>query len=197
VLFGLGNLRKQTVSRLAKTSSLWLTREDWRRCTGPWLRGTGVGFLIGALPGAGATIASFLSYGIEKKVSRHPEEFGKGAIEGMAGPEAANNAAAGSATAAIMLAALQGYGINTGPLLLQKQPELVWGLIASLYIGNVMLLVLNLPLVGFWVKLLKIPEALLYPIILAFSILGVYSLNLNVFDLYMMNWYFRLYAAPV
>ncbi|MHB9097704.1 MAG: tripartite tricarboxylate transporter permease [Syntrophales bacterium] len=199
VLFGLGNLRKQTASRLTETGSLWMTRDEWRRSIWPWLRGTCVGFLVGVLPGAGATIASFMSYGIEKKVSNHPEELGKGAIEGVAGPEAANNAASagalaplltlgipGSASAAVMLAAFQGYGINTGPLLLQRQPELVWGLIASLYIGNLMLLVLNLPLVGLWVKLLKIPEALLYPMILGFSIFGVYSLNRSVFDLYMM-----------
>lgn len=199
VLFGLGNLRRQTSARLVEAGPLRMTRDEWRRSVGPWLRGSGAGFLIGVLPGAGATIASFMSYAIEKKVSRHPEEFGTGAIEGVAGPEAANNASAGgalvplltlgipgSATAAVMLAALQGYGINTGPLLLQNNPELVWGLIASLYIGNVMLLVLNLPLVGLWVKLLKIPEALLYPIILAFSTLGVYSLNRNTFDLYLV-----------
>ena len=199
VLFGLGNLRKQKAPRLMQVGSLWMTREEWRRSTWPWLRGSGVGFLVGVLPGAGATIATFMAYGIEKKISSHPEEFGKGAIEGVAGPEAANNASAGgalvplltlgipgSATAAVMLAALHGYGINTGPLLLQKHPDLVWGLIASLYIGNVMLLILNLPLVGLWVKLLKIPESLLYPMILGFSTLGVYSLSRDVFDLYMM-----------
>ena len=199
VLFGLGNLRAQTSSKLVAAGSVWMNREEWRRSVGPWLRGSCIGFLVGALPGAGATIASFMSYGIEKKVSDHPEEFGKGAIEGVAGPEAANNGSAGgalvplltlgipgSATAAVMLAALQGYGINTGPLLLQKHPDLVWGLIASLYIGNLMLLVLNLPLVGLWVKLLKVPEALLYPMILAFSTLGVYSLSRSVFDLYLL-----------
>ena len=199
VLFGLGNVRKQTAPRLLKSGSLWMTREEWRRSLWPWLRGSVIGFIVGVLPGAGATIASFMSYGVERKVSKHPEEFGHGAIEGVAGPEAANNASAGgalvplltlgipgSATAAVMLVALQGYGINTGPLLLQKHPELVWGLIASLYIGNLMLLVLNLPLVGLWVKLLKIPEALLYPMILALSALGVYSLNREVADLYIM-----------
>lgn len=199
VFFCLGNLRKQTASRLTKAGSLWMTREEWRQSTGPWLRGTGIGFLVGTLPGLGATIATFISYGAEKKVSSHPEEFGRGAIEGVAGPEAANNACCGGAlvplltlgipgsvTAAIMLSALQGYGISTGPLLLQKQPELVWGLIAGLYIGNAMLLVLNLPLIPIWVALLKTPEALLYPIILAFSTIGVYSLSNDVFDLYMM-----------
>ena len=199
VLFGLGNLRGAKAAKVIETGSLWMTRNDWRRSTAPWLRGSAIGFIIGALPGAGATIATFMSYAMEKKLSKHPDEFGKGAIEGVAGPEAANNASAGgslvpllslgipgSATAAVMMAAIQGYGINTGPLLLQKHPELVWGLIASLYIGNVMLLVLNLPLVGLWVKLLKIPELLLYPMILAFSTLGVYSLGRNVFDLYLL-----------
>ena len=199
VLVGLGNLRKQAAPRFIEAGSLMLTREEWRRSLAPWLRGSAIGFVIGVLPGAGATIATFLSYGVEKKAAKHPEEFGRGAIEGVAGPEAANNGSAGgslvplltlgipgSATAAVMLAALQGYGINTGPLLLQKHPELVWGLIASLYIGNIMLLVLNLPLVGLWVKLLKVPDALLYPMILAFSVLGVYSLGRNVTDLYLM-----------
>lgn len=198
-LFGLGNLRNSKSPRLIEAGSTWMTREEWRRSVGPWLRGSGIGFLVGVLPGAGATIASFMSYGVERRISKHPEQFGLGAIEGVAGPEAANNASAGgalvplltlgipgSATAAVMLAALQGYGISTGPLLLRNHPELVWGLIASLYIGNVMLLVLNLPLVGMWVKLLRIPETLLYPMILAFSTLGVYSLNRNVFDLYVV-----------
>ncbi len=197
VLFGLGNLRGKTEPRLIQAGSLWMTKEEWRRSWAPWIRGSGAGFFVGALPGAGATIAAFLSYAIERNISRHPEKFGQGAIEGVAGPEAANNASAGgalvplltlgipgSATAAVMLSAFQGYGINTGPLLLTYHPELVWGLIASLYVGNLMLLVLNLPLVGMWVKLLKIPEALLYPIILAFSTLGVYSLNRNVVDLF-------------
>lgn len=199
VLFGLGNLRSQTSARLIEAGSLWMTKEEWRRSIFPWLRGSMIGFIVGVLPGAGATIATFMSYGIERRVSSQKDEFGHGAIEGVAGPEAANNASAGgalvplltlgipgSATAAVMLAAFQGYGINTGPLLLQKHPDLVWGLIASLYIGNVMLLILNLPLVGLWVKLLKIPESLLYPMILAFSTLGVYSLGREVADLYLM-----------
>ncbi len=199
VLVGLGNLRGHAQPRFMEAGSLMMTREEWKRSLAPWMRGSAIGFIIGVLPGAGATIATFLSYGIEKKAAKNPEEFGKGAIEGVAGPEAANNASAGGslvplltlgipggATAAVMLAALQGYGINTGPLLLQKHPELVWGLIASLYIGNVMLLVLNLPLVGLWVKLLKVPDALLYPMILAFSVLGVYSLSRNVADIYLM-----------
>lgn len=199
VIFGLGNLRSRTTPRLTQMGSLLMTAEEWRRSVGPWLRGSAIGFVVGVLPGAGATIASFMSYAVERKASRHPEQFGTGAIEGVAAPEAANNASAGgalvplltlgipgSATAAVMLAAFQGYGINTGPLLLQNHPQLVWGLIASLYIGNFMLLVLNLPLVGLWVKLLKIPESTLFPMILAFSTIGVYSLSRNVFDLYLV-----------
>ncbi len=176
--------------------SLMMTREEWRRSWKPWLRGTAVGFPFGALPAGGTEIPTFLSYFMEKKLSRRPEEFGKGAIEGVAGPEAANNAAVAgvlvplltlglptSATAAIMLAAFQQYGLQPGPLLFVTKPELVWGLIASLYVGNVMLLVLNLPLVGLWVRLLAIPQPLLYAGILVFSTLGVYSLNNRVFDL--------------
>lgn len=216
VIFGLGNLRKQTRPRLSATGSLRMTREELSRSTGPWLRGSVIGFLVGILPGAGATISSFMSYGLERKISKRSAEFGHGAIEGVAGPEAANNAAAGgalvplltlgipgSAVSAVMLAALHGYGISTGPLLLQNEPILVWTLIASLYIGNFMLLVLNLPLVGLWVKLLKVPEALLYPLILAFSTLGVYALNRNPFDLLTMfaigilGFVLRLFRFPL
>jgi putative tricarboxylic transport membrane protein len=179
--------------------SLWMTAEDWRRSWFPWLRGTVLGFPFGALPAGGAEIPTFLSYTLEKKLSKKPEEFGKGAIEGVAGPEAANNAAVAgvlvplltlglptSATAAIMLAAFQQYGLQPGPLLFSGEGELVWGLIASLYIGNVMLLVLNLPMVGVWVRLLAIPAPLLYGGILLFSTLGVYSLNNSTFDLYLL-----------
>jgi putative tricarboxylic transport membrane protein len=181
---------------LPVTGSLWMSKEDWRRSVGPWFRGTAVGFPIGAMPAGGAEIPTFLSYWMEKKLSKKPEEFGKGAIEGVAGPEAANNASAAgvlvpmltlglptSATAAIMLSAFQSYGINPGPLLFQTQPDLVWGLIASLYIGNVMLLVLNLPLVGLWVKILKIPEPLLYGGILIFATIGTYGISQSPIDL--------------
>jgi putative tricarboxylic transport membrane protein len=176
--------------------SLLMTREEWRRSWKPWLRGTLLGFPFGALPAGGTEIPTFLSYATEKKLSGHAEQFGKGAIEGVAGPEAANNAAVAgvlvplltlglptSATAAIMLAAFQQYGLQPGPLLFLSNSTLVWGLIASLYIGNVMLLVLNLPLVGLWVRLLAIPQPLLYGGILVFSALGVYSLNHQIFDL--------------
>jgi putative tricarboxylic transport membrane protein len=181
------------------TGSVWMSREDWGRSWKPWLRGSVLGFPFGALPAGGAEIPTFLSYMAEKRLSRRPEEFGEGAIEGVAGPEAANNAAAAgvlvplltlglptSATAAILLAAFQQYGLQPGPLLFASEPELVWGLIASLYIGNAMLLVLNLPLVGLWVRLLTIPRPLLYAGILVFATLGAYTLNNNVVDLVLL-----------
>lgn len=176
--------------------SLWMNREDWGRSWKPWLRGTAIGFPFGSIPAGGAEIPTFLSYFLEKKLSKKPEEFGKGAIEGVAGPEAANNASAAgvfvplltlglptSATAAILLSAFQSYGINPGPQLLSSQPDLVWGLIASLYIGNVMLLVLNLPLVGVWVQILKIPTPYLYAGILLFATVGTYGISRSVMDL--------------
>jgi len=176
--------------------SMWLTRADWKRSWRPWLRGTGIGFPIGALPAGGAEIPTFLSYYVERRLTRHPEEFGKGAIEGVAGPEAANNASAAgvlvpmlalglptSATAAIILSAFQSYGISPGPLLLQNQPDLVWALIASLYVGNVMLLVLNLPLIGLWVRVLSIPPPLLYGGILVFATIGTYGISRSPVDL--------------
>ena len=181
---------------LVVKDSIWMSREDWRRSIGPWLRGSAIGFPIGAMPAGGAEIPTFLSYWLEKRLTKHPEEFGHGAIEGVAGPEAANNASAAgvlvpmlalglptSATAAIMLSAFQSYGINPGPLLLVQQPDLVWGLIASLYIGNVMLLVLNLPLVGLWVQILRIPQPLLYGGILVFATIGTYGISRSVVDL--------------
>lgn len=176
--------------------SFWMSREDWKRSWKPWLRGTFLGFPFGTLPSGGSEIPTFLSYLAEKRLSRKPEEFGKGAIEAVAGPEAANNAAAAgvlapllslglptSATAAIMLAAFQQYGLQPGPSLFDNNPELVWGMIASLYVGNVLLLLLNLPLAGIWVKLLLIPRPWLYAGILVFATLGSYTLNNNVVDL--------------
>ncbi|MFZ5538765.1 MAG: tripartite tricarboxylate transporter permease [Pseudomonadota bacterium] len=178
------------------SGSLWMSRDDWRRSWPAWLRATAIGFPFGTIPAGGAEIPTFLSYATEKKLSKHPEEFGNGAIEGVAGPEAANNAAATgvlvplltlgiptSATAAILLAAFQNYGLQPGPLLFQTQGALVWGLIASLYVGNVLLLVLNLPLIGLWVKVLQIPKPLLYGGILVFATLGAYSLHQSVVDL--------------
>jgi len=195
--------------------SIWMTREDWARSWKPWLRGSFIGFPIGAMPAGGAEVPTFLSYFIEKRLASKPEEFGNGAIEGVAGPEAANNASAAgvlvpmlalglptSATAAIMLSAFQSYGITPGPMLLQQQSALVWGLIASLYVANVMLLVLNLPLVGLWVKMLKIPEPLLYGGILVFATIGTYGISQSQVDLillYMMGimgLFMRLYDFP-
>jgi putative tricarboxylic transport membrane protein len=174
--------------------SVWMSREDWRRSWIPWLRGTAIGFPIGAMPAGGADVSSFLSYSAEKNFARHPEEFGKGAIEGVAGPEAANNASAAgtlvplltlglptTATAAIMLAGFQQFGLQPGPLLFATNAPLVWGLIASLLVANFMLLVLNLPLIGLWVKLLSIPKPWLYAGILVFATLGTIGADGSTF----------------
>lgn len=195
-LYVASRLRRAQQDVEAIKGSVWMSREEWARSWRPWLRGALLGFPLGSLPAGGAEIPTFLSYSLEKRLSKHKEEFGKGAIEGVAGPEAANNAAAAgvlvplltlgiptSATAAIMLAAFQQFGLQPGPLLFQNAPGLVWGLIASLYVGNAMLLVLNLPLVGMWVRLLTIPRPLLYAGILLFATLGVYSLANSVVDL--------------
>lgn len=184
----------------AVRGSLWMSLDDWRRSWKPWLRGTCLGFPIGALPAGGAEIPTFLSYSIERRLSKHPEEFGRGAIEGVAGPEAANNASAAgtlvplltlglptSATAAMLLAGFQQYGLNPGPLLFADHPELVWGLIASLYIANLMLLVLNLPLVGLWVRLLSIPQPWLYAGILVFATMGTIAAKPSVVELGMLT----------
>ncbi|OFW02298.1 MAG: tripartite tricarboxylate transporter TctA [Acidobacteria bacterium RIFCSPLOWO2_12_FULL_67_14b] len=173
-----------------------MSREEWKRSWKPWLRGTAIGFPLGVLPCGGTVIPTFLSYMTEKRLSDTPERFGQGAIEGVAGPEAANNAAAAgvlvplltlglpsSATAAIMLAAFQQYGLQPGPLLFSSRPDLVWTLIASLYIGNVMLLVLNLPLAGVWARVMLVPRPLLFGGILVLASLGAYTLNRSMLDL--------------
>jgi putative tricarboxylic transport membrane protein len=175
--------------------SMMPTRAEWRASVMPMLRGSGVGSFFGALPGTGASIASFMSYAVEKKVSRTPERFGKGAIEGLTAPEAANNAAVqtafvptlslgipGDAVMALMLGALIIHGIQPGPLMIAEQPALFWGLIVSFIIGNIMLMVLNIPLIGVWVAILRIPYRVLYPAIVVFISLGVYSVNNNEFD---------------
>ena len=181
-------------------SSVHMTRQEWRRSWPAWLRGTFIGIPFGTIPAGGSEIPTFLSYATEKKLSKHPEEFGTtGAIEGVASPEAANNAAITatliplltlgiptSNTTAILLGAFQNYGIQPGPQLFQTSASLVWALIASLYIGNVMLLILNLPMVGLWVKLLKIPKAHLYAGILIFSTVGVYGMRQSAFDLLLL-----------
>jgi len=187
-------------NELNKMNRVHMTRSEWRRSWPAWLRGTALGFPFGTIPAGGTEIPTFLSYGVERKLSSHKHEFGTtGAIEGVAGPEAANNSAVTatlvplltlgiptSVTAAILLSALQNYGINAGPQLFQTSSTLVWALIASLYIGNVMLLVLNLPLVGLWVKLLKIPKPQLYAGILIFASVGVYGMRQSAFDLFLM-----------
>jgi putative tricarboxylic transport membrane protein len=183
-----------------KMSSVHMTKQEWRRSWPAWLRGTFIGIPFGTIPAGGSEIPTFLSYAVEKKLSKHPEEFGSiGAIEGVASPEAANNAAITatliplltlgiptSNTTAILLGAFQNYGIQPGPQLFQTSAALVWALIASLYIGNVMLLILNLPMVGLWVKLLKIPKAHLYAGILIFSTVGVYGMRQSSFDLLLL-----------
>jgi putative tricarboxylic transport membrane protein len=183
-----------------KLNKVHMTGSEWRRSWPAWLRGTALGFPFGTIPAGGSEIPTFLSYATEKKLSKHPEEFGTiGAIEGVAGPEAANNAAVTatlvplltlgiptSVTAAILLSALQNYGIQAGPQLFETSSGLVWALIASLYIGNVMLLILNLPMVGLWVKLLKIPKPQLYAGILIFATVGVYGMRQSSFDLFLM-----------
>ena len=174
----------------------WMAKSDWKRSWKPWLRGTAYGFPFGALPAGGAELPTFLSYITEKKLSKHKDEFGKGAIEGVAGPEAANNASAAgtlvpmlslglptNATAAVMLTAFVSYGIQPGPTLFEKEPLLIWTLIASLFIGNFLLLVLNLPLAPLWAKLLRTPRPYLYAGILFFATLGAFAVNLQPLDL--------------
>ena len=190
----------KTVETQNKLSKVHMTRADWARSWPAWLRATAIGFPFGTIPAGGSEIPTFLSYATEKKLSKHAEEFGTvGAIEGVAGPEAANNAAVTatliplltlgiptSNTTAILLGAFQNYGIQPGPQLFEKNSALVWALIASLYIGNVMLLILNLPLVGLWVKLLKIPKSYLYSGILIFATVGVYGMRQSAFDLVLL-----------
>ncbi len=171
------------------------TRADWRKCWASMARGSLLGFFIGVLPGGGAIISSFIAYAVEKRVSKHPEEFGQGAIEGVAAPEAANNAAStssfiplltlgipGNATIATIFVALMIHGIRPGPLLLQEHPQLFWGVVASMYIGNFMLLGLNLPLIGFWVRLLRVPYHFLVVAVVIICVIGAYSVKNTVFD---------------
>jgi putative tricarboxylic transport membrane protein len=193
-----------------------MSRSDWSRSWKPWLRGTAIGFPFGAIPAGGAEVPTFLSYVTEKRLSKHPEEFGKGAIEGVAGPEATNNASAAgglvplltlgiptTATAAVMLSAIQSYGIEPGPRLFATEPELVWGLIASLFIGNTALLLLNLPLAPVWARLLRIPRSYLYAGILFFASLGAYAADANVFNLFLLlgigllGFMMRRYGLPL
>jgi putative tricarboxylic transport membrane protein len=182
-----------------KIRGLFPNLKDWKDSTWPIIRGTLIGFFMGILPGGGVVIPTFMSYAIEKKFSRYPEKFGTGVIEGVAGPETANNAATGGSlvtllslgipanvSMAVLLGAFIIHGIQPGPLLISKHPQLFWGTIASMYIGNVMLVVLNLPLIGLWVKILKVPYNILFPLIILFCFLGVYSLNNNVYEILIM-----------
>jgi len=182
-----------------KIKGLLPTARDWLDSKGALARGSLLGFFLGILPGGGAVISSFISYAIEKRVSRHPERFGKGAIEGVAGPEAANNAATGGAfiplmtlgippnvVMAMLLGAFMIHGVTPGPLMMKQNPGLFWGVIVSMYIGNIMLLILNLPLIGMWVQVLKVPYKILFPLILLFCLIGVYSVSNAVFDIYIM-----------
>jgi TctA family transporter len=196
----LGLMRSQanpySVQRI-KLRSLIPTRQDIKDSISPTLRGSGLGTIFGILPGAGPTIASFIAYAVERRVSRTPEKFGKGAIEGVASPEAANNAAVqaafiptlslgipGDATSAILLGALMIHGIAAGPGLVSGHPELFWGLIASFWVGNVLLVLLNIPLIGVWVSVLRIPYRIMYPAMLFFICIGVYSIRMNTFDVF-------------
>lgn len=199
----MGSMNDVDTADLAHTKvpllSMFPSRSDWRASRAPILRGTVLGFFIGVLPGAGATIASFLSYGVEKSVSKHPERFGKGAIEGVAGPESANNSASagamvplltlgvpGSGSTAVLLAAFLLVGITPGPLLFDQHPDVAWGLIASMYVGNLMLVVLNVPLIAIFLQVLKLRRNYMTFLILLVSAIGVYALRSNLFDLFLL-----------
>ena len=205
-IFGIGDIianleHERTRNVTQKTiTGLMPTREDWRRIIGPILRGTALGSALGILPGGGALLASFGAYSLEKKLSRNPARFGEGAIEGVAAPEAANNAGAQTSfipmltlgipanpVMALMIGAMIIQGIQPGPTVMTEQPNLFWGLIVSMWIGNVMLLVLNLPLIGLWVRIISVPYHLLYPAIIVFCAIGVFSLNNNTFDIFLMG----------
>jgi putative tricarboxylic transport membrane protein len=175
------------------------SRADWLRSRWALVRGTLIGFFLGILPGGGAVIASFASYAVEKKLSKHPEEFGQGAIEGVAGPEAANNSAAGGAfiplltlgippnvVMALLLGAFVVHGIQPGPLMMSQNPQMFWGIVASMYIGNIMLLILNMPLIGLWVQVLRVPYNILFPLILMFCIVGVFCSGNSSLDVLVM-----------
>jgi len=202
-----------------KIKGLLPNRQDWKKSIGPMSRGSIIGFFLGLLPGGGPIIASFMSYIVEKRISKHPGQFGHGAIEGVAAPESANNSAAvaafipmlslgipATANMAIMLGALLMYGVQPGPLLIKEAPDIFWGTVTSMYTGNIILLVLNLPLIPIWVKVLRVPYVILFPLILLFCVTGAYSINNNISDIIVMNifgvvgYFFRKFdfeAAPL
>jgi putative tricarboxylic transport membrane protein len=224
-LFGISEVMLNVESSMkrsifeTKIKNILPNLKDWKASLGPIIRGTILGFFLGILPGAGAIISSFASYAVEKKISKHPEKFGTGVIEGVAGPESANNAATGgafipllslgipsNAVTALLLGALIIHGIQPGPLLIKEHPDIFWGTVASMYLGNILLLVLNLPLIGIWVKVLKVPYPVLFPLILLFCLIGAYSLNNSITDVIIMNIFgligyffrkFRYEAAPL
>jgi putative tricarboxylic transport membrane protein len=204
-LFGISevllNVEKKMDRSIAAVSlkGLMPSLQDWKESLGPIFRGTFLGFFLGILPGGGSIISSFASYAMEKKISRHPEKFGHGAIAGVAGPETANNAATGgafiplltigipnNAVMALMLGALVIHGLQPGPLIMKEQPALFWGTIASMYIGNAMLLLLNLPLIGIWIQVLRIPYTILFPFIILFCLIGVYGVNYSQLEIWVM-----------
>ncbi|SDM98159.1 putative tricarboxylic transport membrane protein [Fictibacillus solisalsi] len=204
-LFALGEVfrtilhKENSDGKIAKVGRILPTRQDFKESSGPIVRGSLLGFFVGVLPGAGATLASFFSYIMEKKISKTPEKFGKGTIAGVAAPESANNAASGGAmiplltlgipgsgTTAILMGALIMYNIQPGPLLFQDHPDVAWGLIASMFIGNLMLLILNMPLVKIFAKIIDTPSKYLLPMIIAISVFGVYAVQVNTFDLFLL-----------
>lgn len=184
---------------LAKIKGLFPTLKDWMASRWALLRGSLIGFLLGVLPGGGAVIAAFASYAVEKRLSKHPEKFGTGVIEGVAAPESANNSATagamiplltlgipGNAATALLLGAFMIHGMQPGPLMMERTPDIFWGIVTSMYVGNIILLILNVPLIGLWVRILKIPYPILYPLILLFCIIGTYSLNSSLWDISLM-----------
>jgi putative tricarboxylic transport membrane protein len=215
VIYYASRFKDEAWKVLPVKGKVWMDRNDFKRSWKPWLRGTAIGFPMGIIPAGGSEVPTFMSYSLEKKLSKNKDEFGSGAIEGVAGPEAANNAnAAGvlvpllalglptSATAAIMLVALRNFNIQPGPMLFELNAPLVWTLIASLFIGNTLLLLINLPLIRIWIKLLQIPRHYLYAGITTFGLLGAYSLNNSLFDMRMalilgfVGYLFRRFGVP-
>lgn len=223
-LYGIGEvfknfetIRETGVFALKKAfGRIWITMEEWRRCLMPILRESPIGFVIGVLPGAGGTIAAMMAYSNEKRLSKDPDSFGTGVPEGLAAPEAANNAASigamipmltlgvpGSGTTAVMLGALMIYGLQPGPLLFEQHPEIAWGVIASLFVGDIICIIINLPLAGLLVRVLSIPGRLLYPLIVAIAFFGVYTINFSVVDFYLLlifgfvGYFMRRYKVPL
>jgi putative tricarboxylic transport membrane protein len=193
------NINEGKLNIQKKFGKIWISKEEWKRCVWPIIRSTPIGFFVGALPGAGGTMACLMAYNNERQLSKHPDEFGNGAIEGLAAPEAANNAASvgamipmltlgipGSGTTAVMMGALMILGLKPGPLLFQQQPDIIWGLIASMFIGNIILAVVNIPMAGGLVRILSVPPKILYPIILGLSFVGAYAISFSVMDFYFL-----------